>query len=265
MSERGSEPFHVVIPARYASQRLPGKPLVDIAGRPMVYWVVARALASGARSVTVATDNEQIADAVRSFGGQEVLTRPDHASGTDRIAEVADRLGWADNEIVVNLQGDEPGMSPALVCQVAQTLSLDTGAGVSTLGCPLESTAAWQDPNVVKVVRDQVGRALYFSRAAIPAVRDEQAAGFRPDARLVLRHLGLYAYRVASLRGFTAWSPDPLEEAEKLEQLRFLGNGIPIVVAEACEQTGRGVDTPADLALVRAEAEHWTDSPQRSL
>jgi len=241
-----SEPFIVVIPARFASTRLPGKPLADIGGRPMIAWVYERSSQSGAEAVIIATDDERIADASRAFGAAVELTAATHESGTDRIAEVAERLNWSDDQIVVNVQGDEPLLPSALVAQVAALLSSDEGAAVATLVTPIRSREEWQDPNLARVVVDRNGRALYFSRAPIPWPRD----GGTPPA---LRHVGLYAYRVGALKQLAATPPCELERVERLEQLRALWLGLGIAVAEACEVPPRGVDTAEDLDAARAE------------
>jgi 3-deoxy-manno-octulosonate cytidylyltransferase (CMP-KDO synthetase) len=241
-----NEPFIVVIPARFASTRLPGKPLADIGGRPMIAWVYERASQSGAEAVIVATDDERIADASRSFGATVELTAATHESGTDRIAEVAERLNWSDDQIVVNVQGDEPLLPSVLVAQVAALLSSDEGAAMATLVTPIRSRDEWQDPNLARVVVDRDGRALYFSRAPIPWPRD----GGMPPA---LRHVGLYAYRVGALKQLAATPPCDLERVERLEQLRALWLGMKIAVAEACEMPPRGVDTAEDLDAARAE------------
>jgi 3-deoxy-manno-octulosonate cytidylyltransferase (CMP-KDO synthetase) len=239
-----AQDFIAVIPARFGSSRLPGKPLADIDGRPMIAWVYERAQQSGASDVLVATDDERIAAACREFGAAVELTSANHESGTDRIAEVAERLEWADDQIVVNVQGDEPLLPPALISQVAVLLGQDPDAGVATLVTPVLSRDEWQDPNLARVIVDRNGRALYFSRAPIPWPRD----GGTPPA---LRHIGLYAYRVDALKQIAATSPCELEQVERLEQLRALWLGMKIVVAEACEVPPRGVDTEADLDAVR--------------
>lgn len=240
-----SENFRVVIPARYASSRLPGKPLADVAGKPMISRVCERALASGAAEVCVATDDERIATAVRDTGASVELTSADHESGTDRIAEVAERRQWPGDTIVVNVQGDEPLIPPELVSQVAGVLRSDVEASVATLVTPIDSEDEWRDPNVVRVVVDRDNRALYFSRAPIPWPRD----GTMPHAD---RHIGLYAYRVSALLELAATPPCDLEQIEKLEQLRALWLGMKIAVAEAVEVPPRGVDTQADLERARA-------------
>lgn len=238
--------FSVVIPARLGSTRIPDKPLADIAGKPMVVRVWELACQSGADEVIVATDNERIGEACSSAGARWQLTRADHASGTDRIAEVASQLGWSDERIVVNLQGDEPAMPVANVAQVAQLLS-DSNADIATLAVPVESEQDWQNPAVVKVVIDQAGRAMYFSRAPIPHSRDEADA--QPPAT-ALRHLGLYSYRVAALQRLTSQPTCPLERIERLEQLRALWLGMSIQVANAAQVPPPGVDTAADLAAM---------------
>lgn len=241
-----TDDFIAVIPARYASSRLPGKPLADIGGRPMIEWVHERAAASGARTVVVATDDERIAEACRRFGAAVELTRPDHASGTDRVAELAERLGWDDRQIVVNVQGDEPLVPSAAIAQVARLLAERPQAAIATLATPVVSVREWRDPNVVKVITDKDGWALYFSRAPIPHVREGGA--WPAFAR---RHVGLYAYRAGSLKALAAVAPCPLEETERLEQLRALWLGQRIVVADTVEALPRGVDTEEDLAAVR--------------
>lgn len=238
--------FTVVIPARYASTRLPGKALADIAGRPMIYWVHRQALASGADEVIVATDDERIAAAVETFGGRAELTGGQHVSGTDRIAELAARLGWSTQRIVVNVQGDEPLLPSKLPAQVAGLLGDRPEASIATLTTAFVSQAEFEDPNTAKVVVDAKGFALYFSRAPIPHTADGR---FPAQAR---RHIGIYAYRVGSLRELTAAPPAPLERLERLEQLRALHLGLKIAVAEAVEVPAHGVDTPADLEAVRA-------------
>lgn len=244
--------FRIVIPARYGSARLPGKPLMKIAGRPMLQWVHERALSSAAAEVLVATDDERIAAAARGFGAQVAMTAPTHLSGTDRIAEVAQGAGWKDEDIVVNLQGDEPMMPAALLDQVADLLEQHPGAHIATLASRMASLAAMLDPNVVKVVTDATGRALYFSRAPIPWSRDTAPAGIasqrdHPGAR---RHIGLYAYRVAALRRLAMLAPSLLEQIEKLEQLRALEHGMEIRVADARMAPGPDVNTAEDLARV---------------
>lgn len=245
--------FRVVIPARYASTRLPEKVLAPIAGKPMIRWVVEVALRSKATEVIVATDDERIAAAVGS-GASVVMTRADHVSGTDRIAEVAANRRWPDEEIVVNVQADEPQLPPALIDQAAELLASDPKAALATLSTPIVSVKELLDPNVVKVVAGNDRAALYFSRAPIPWCRDGAQDGLLSQTRFdgAQRHLGIYAYRVGDLRRLTALPPSSLETTEKLEQLRALQAGMRIVVTEACVLPGVGVDTPEDLERVRA-------------
>ncbi len=247
--------FHVVIPARYASQRLPGKPLVSIAGRPMIQHVHERAVESGAARVVVATDDARIAAAVEQFGGEVCMTSSDHTSGTDRISEVVQTLGWSDDALVVNLQGDEPLMPPTLLHQVADVLEMHAKADMATLAAPLDEPDQLFDSHVVKVVSDHDGYALYFSRATIPWKRDEfdPKAAVRPEwLPGVFRHLGIYAYRVGFLKGYSDLTVAPIERMESLEQLRVLWHGGRIAVGTARELPPSGVDTAADLEKVRA-------------
>ncbi len=241
--------FRVVIPARHGSSRLPGKPLLPLAGRPMIEHVHRLALASGADEVLVATDDERIRDACRAFGAEVEMTSPDHPSGTDRIAEVAGCRGWPDDAVIVNLQGDEPLLPPQLVLQVATLLLDDPSADLGTLCAPIGSLEEFLDPNVVKLVTQRDGSALYFSRAPIPWCRDGAASGLSSQQRHdgALRHLGLYAYRSAALRRLAAAPPTELERLERLEQLRALQIGLRILVAPAVAEPGPGVDTPEDL------------------
>ncbi|MFO1427150.1 MAG: 3-deoxy-manno-octulosonate cytidylyltransferase [Steroidobacteraceae bacterium] len=241
--------FHVVIPARHGSVRFPGKPLAPLLGRPMLQWVHERASASRAASVTIATDDARIAAAAQGFGAAVRMTRADHASGTDRIAEVAALERWDDAAIVVNVQGDEPGIPPAVIDQVAQLLGVHADADIATLATPVTGLEQFLDPNAVKVVADLEGRALYFSRAPIPWSRDGAAAGLASQQRWqgARRHLGIYAYRVGALRRLAQLPPAALEETEKLEQLRALANGLRIRVADAIEVPGPDVNTPEDL------------------
>lgn len=236
--------FTVVIPARLGSSRLPGKPLADIHGRPMLAWVYQRASLSGAAEIIVATDDRRVVDACAAFGARALLTRDDHASGTDRIAEVAERCGWEDDHIVVNVQGDEPLIPPVLISQAAELAARDRDAAIATLVTPIFTEEERRNPNVVKVVLDRQGRALYFSRAPIPWPRD----GGMPQS---FRHVGIYAYRVSALRVLTAAGPCVLEEVEKLEQLRALWLGLGIAVAEAVEIPPPGVDTEEALREAR--------------
>ncbi len=252
--------FRAVIPARYASTRLPGKPLADIAGRPMIQYVHERVVASGAAEVLIATDDERVARACAGFGAEVQMTLASHLSGTDRLAEVATRRGWSDADVVVNVQGDEPLLPAALVGQAASLLGADPGADIATLGVPIESLQEFLDPSVVKVVCRADGRALYFSRAPIPWHRDGAtgAVATQTDFSGAWRHLGIYAYRVGALKRLAAAPPAPLELAEKLEQLRALQLGMAIVVGEAVERPGPGIDTPEDLERVRRQlASRW--------
>lgn len=246
--------FQVVIPARYASTRLPGKPLLDIAGKSMIQHVYERALASGAEQVLVATDDERIAQAVEDFGGSFCMTSPVHSSGTERVAEVARLQSWSDQEIVVNVQGDEPLIPPGLIRQVADSLDREAEAQVSTLCERIHQAADLFDPHLVKVVRDARDFALYFTRASVPWDRDAFAVNTSelPERSEHFRHIGLYGYRCGFLKQYVAWPACPLEVMESLEQLRVLWHGAKIHVAEALESPGHGVDTPTDLERVRA-------------
>lgn len=247
-------PFRVVIPARYASTRLPGKPLADIAGKPMVVHVVEAAQKSGATEVIVATDDVRVRDAVAAHGHAVTLTRTDHPSGTDRIAEVAQQFGWSDDDIVVNVQGDEPLIEPALVAAVAHALENDRAAAIATAAQAITDIAEFMNPNVVKVVTAASGRALYFSRAPIPWPRDDFAVKQMrlPVDFMPRRHIGLYAYRVSFLHRYGALEPAPIEQWEALEQLRALWHGLPIQVIDCAHPPASGVDTPDDLRRVRA-------------
>lgn len=237
--------FVVVIPARYASQRLPGKPLREIAGKPMLQHVFERGNESGASEVIVATDDDRIAAAAASFGAKCLLTSADHQSGTDRLAEVARSEGWPDDMIIVNLQGDEPLMPPELIDQCA-TLLDDADADVATLASPIRSDEDFNNPNVVKTVLDDEGFALYFSRAAIPYSRTEEAC--RQARESALHHHGIYAYRNDVLQKIVAAEQSPLEISERLEQLRALSLGMKIKVGVPATRPGPGVDTEEDLA-----------------
>jgi 3-deoxy-manno-octulosonate cytidylyltransferase (CMP-KDO synthetase) len=248
--------YRVVIPARHAASRLPGKPLLPLAGRPMVQWVYESARRSRAAEVIVATDDERIAAAVRTFGGEVAMTAASHPSGTDRIAEVARARGWQAGDIVVNVQGDEPLLPHELIDQVAMLLALHAQSDIATLAVPVVSLEAFLDPNVVKVVTGAAQRALYFSRAPIPWCRD----GVRTEARFYAgarRHIGLYAYRVRALLQMASLPPSPLEALEKLEQLRALEHGMDVRVADAAVLPGPDVNTPADVeraaALLQAQ------------
>lgn len=244
--------FSVVIPARYGSTRLPGKPLLDIAGKPMVQRVWEQARSSGADEVIVATDDERIERIAREFGATVCMTDANHPSGTDRLQQVATLQGWEDGRIVVNVQGDEPLIPPALIDQVAANLAEHSVAGIATLCEPIESYAELTNPNAVKVVSDVNGLALYFSRATIPWPREpfSQDPGSMPQGQWY-RHIGIYAYRTAFLHRYVAWAPAPLEQLEQLEQLRALYHGERIHVAPSVEKVPAGVDTPGDLETVR--------------
>ncbi|MDE0659392.1 MAG: 3-deoxy-manno-octulosonate cytidylyltransferase [Gammaproteobacteria bacterium] len=241
--------YRVVIPARYGSTRLPGKPLVDIAGKPMIVRVAEQALRSKAAQVVVATDDARVVDAMRGSGAEAVLSRGDHRSGSDRVMEVA--TAWPDDEVVVNVQGDEPLIPPVVIDQVAGLI--DDQCDVATLSEPITEPADVFDPNIVKVVADRCGRALYFSRAPIPWHREGFSDGPPPQiGTLWQRHIGIYAYRVGALRAFVSYPASRLEEIEALEQLRLLDHGHAIALGAAKAPVPGGVDTPADLNRVRA-------------
>jgi 3-deoxy-manno-octulosonate cytidylyltransferase (CMP-KDO synthetase) len=248
-------PFTVLIPARLASTRLPDKPLADIAGLPMVVRVARRAMESRAESVVVAGDDARIVAACQAHGVRALLTRTDHASGSDRLAEACTQLGLADEAIVVNVQGDEPLIEAALIDAVAQTLAEHPDAAMSTAAHAIDSPEEFNNPNVVKTVLDANGNALYFSRAPIPwwrdgfAVNGTQAVPLSPPA---LRHIGIYGYRASFVRGFPSLPPAPVEATEALEQLRALWHGHRIAVHVSSHAPGPGIDTPEDLARVRA-------------
>jgi 3-deoxy-manno-octulosonate cytidylyltransferase (CMP-KDO synthetase) len=244
--------FHVVIPARFGSTRLPGKPLLQIGGRPLIQWVWQSAVASGAASVLVATDDERIRDAAAKFAADCVMTSADHASGTDRIAEAARARGLPADAIVVNLQGDEPAMPAGVISSVAQALCEAAGRDMCTAVAPIQSLEEFLDPNCVKALRARDGRALYFSRAPVPWPRDDMSAGRPTSYAGAWRHIGIYAYRVRSLLQFAAWPPTPLETTEKLEQLRALEHGMHIHLLALAQAPPAGVDTPEDLERVRA-------------
>jgi len=233
--------FRIVIPARHASLRLPGKPLRDINGKPMIEWVYLAARQTEASAVVVATDDQRIADVVSSFGGSVCLTDAGHRSGSDRILEVTRKLGWSEDAIVVNLQGDEPLMPAVNISQVAQLLA-DHECDIATLHKPIDAEAA-RDPNLVKLVVDKHGKALYFSRSVIPFDRSGEADRY-------LGHIGIYAYRVGFLEVFSQLPPAELELAESLEQLRALANGYLIHSAFALANPGPGIDTEQDLVRV---------------
>jgi 3-deoxy-manno-octulosonate cytidylyltransferase (CMP-KDO synthetase) len=246
--------FRIVIPARYASSRLPGKVLLPLAGKPMLQWVYERACATRAAAVVIATDDERVAAAARTFAKQVIMTGAGHLSGTDRVAEVAGRLGWGDREIVVNAQGDEPLLPPQLLQQVASLLAQYAQADIATLATPIHNLADFLDPNVVKLVTNLQQRALYFSRAPIPWTRDGAPAGLGSQTQWhgARRHRGLYAYRVEALRRMASLPPSTLELSEKLEQLRALEAGFDIRVADCAVQPGPDVNTAEDYARVSA-------------
>lgn len=254
-----TESFRVVIPARYASTRLPGKPLAELQGIPMVVRVARQAERSGAEQVVVATDDERVLEAAAAAGCRVCLTRPDHASGSDRVMEVADREGWPEDAVVVNVQGDEPLVPPAVIRQVAELLLSSSDTGVATLCEPIADLASVFDPNVVKAVSGAGGLALYFTRAPVPYARDgfqgpgsgEAPHGPVPEAGVWYRHIGIYGYRVATLRRFVGLPVGRLERVEALEQLRLLEHGIAIRLAAAVAPVPGGVDTEADLRRVR--------------
>lgn len=248
-----SSAFTVVIPARFASTRLPGKPLQLIAGKPMIQWVWEQACKSSAERVVVATDDPRIVEACQGFGAQALLTRDDHNSGTDRLAEVASQLGLAADAIVVNVQGDEPLIPPSVIDQVAANLAAHTEASMATLAEPIEDVQTLFNPNVVKVVTDLNGLALTFSRATLPWARDAFAKSHEhlPEGVPYRRHIGIYAYRAGFLHDFVSWGPCWLENTESLEQLRALWHGVRIHVADALEAPPTGVDTAEDLERVR--------------
>ena len=248
-----SSDYVIVIPARQASERLPGKMLRPIGGKPMIQWVWEAAQRAGAAEVVVATDDETIAETVRAFGGEAEMTRLDHTSGSDRIAECAERRGWSDDQLVVNLQGDEPEMPAEVLEQVADLLRSAPEAAVASLYWPITDANEVRDPNAVKVVVSEQGRALYFSRAVMPHPRGRESVEAALAAGIPWRrHLGLYAYRLGALRDFTTWTPGVLEQTEKLEQLRFLENGREIRIEQACTHIPPGVDTEQDLERARA-------------
>ena len=257
-------PFVVAIPARFAATRLPGKPLRLLAGEPLVLHVARRALAAGAAEVWVAADDGRIADAQAGSGVRFAMTSPDHDSSSDRVAGCAAIAGWADDAVVVNLQGDEP-FAPAAGIREAARVLVDSGAEMATLAAPVEDAATLADPNAVKLVRSAGGDALYFSRAPVPWPRDawaDAAARDRlPPGGHWLRHIGIYAYRAAFLRRFAALAPTPLERTESLEQLRALEHGFRIAVGITPEPFPPGVDTPADLE--RAERRLAAGEPRQ--
>ncbi len=248
--------FHVVIPARFASTRLPGKPLLQIAGKPMIVRVAEQAAKSGAQQIWIATDHQPIIAAVHQHGFKACLTHAHHASGTDRIAEVVEQHNWADETIVVNVQGDEPLMPPELIRAVAQHLHDHPECSIATACHPIHDEAPMRNPNIVKVVLDKDGNALYFSRAPIPYPRDIFAQGASlPENLTVLRHIGIYAYRAGFLRAFRQLEPAAIERVEALEQLRALWHGYKIGVTVTTDAPPGGVDTEADLHAARSTFE----------
>lgn len=246
--------FKVVVPARYASTRLPAKPLLDLGGKPMVARVAERAVLSGAEEVWVATDHAEVQAAAERCGLSVLLTRADHPSGTDRLAEVVELRGWDDDTIIVNVQGDEPLIDPALIAQTARQLA-DSGADIATVAHPISDAADFFNPNIVKVVCTAAGDALYFSRAPIPYARDhfarEAGGETLPEGMPAYRHVGLYAYRARFLRAYARLAPSPLERFEALEQLRALWHGFRISVAISDHLPPAGVDTPEDAERMR--------------
>lgn len=244
--------FVVVIPARYASSRLPGKPLADIGGKSMIERVYQQALQSGAGRVVVATDDQRVAAAVDAFGGEVCMTRAEHNSGTERLAEVVSKLGLAADTVVVNVQGDEPFIPPLIIRQVAQNLAAQQKARMATLAVPLSDAAEIANPNIVKVVSDKDGYALYFSRSVIPYDRDGVASN--DLAQHYRRHIGIYAYRAGFIQQYVSWPASTLEQIESLEQLRVLWHGEAIHVDTALQTPAVGVDTAEDLAQARRYA-----------
>ncbi|QKJ86614.1 3-deoxy-manno-octulosonate cytidylyltransferase [Paramixta manurensis] len=242
--------FVAIIPARFASTRLPGKPMVDIHGKPMVVHVMERARESGASQVIVATDHPDVAAAVTAAGGEVCMTRADHHSGTERLAEVIDRYQFSDETVIVNVQGDEPMVPPVIIRQVAENL-IGSQVGMATLAVPIETAEEAFNPNAVKVVMDARGYALYFSRATIPWDRERFAHSRQQIGETFLRHIGIYAYRAGFIRRYVTWEPSQLEQIELLEQLRVLWYGEKIHVDVAKAIPSVGVDTPEDLQRVR--------------
>ncbi|GAB7219809.1 3-deoxy-manno-octulosonate cytidylyltransferase [Vibrio comitans] len=243
--------FTVIIPARYQSTRLPGKPLADICGKPMIEHVYRQAIQAGADQVIIATDDQRVADVATEFGGTVCMTSPDHESGTERLAEVVEKMGIAPDHIVVNVQGDEPLIPPVVIAQVADNLAAST-APMATLGVAIEDAEEAFNPNAVKVVTDNQGYALYFSRATIPWDRDQFAGDKAQLKQPLMRHIGIYAYRAGFIKKYINWAPSALEKIESLEQLRVLWYGEKIHVALAKQTPPPGVDTPEDLEAVRA-------------
>ncbi len=253
--------FHVLIPARYASTRLPGKPLLAVGGRPLIQWTWERACGSGASSVIVATDDERIRAAAAGFGAEVAMTASTHASGTDRLAEAVRTRGFAAEDIVVNVQGDEPLIDPGLIDALAGQLESRPHIDIATAAVPIGTLEEFRDTNCVKVLCALDGRALYFSRAPVPWPRDAVADDRPAHPGGAWRHIGLYAYRVRSLLRFAAWPPTELEGIEKLEQLRALEHGMSIHVLKLDSAPPPGVDTPEDLERLRAFV---TQNPARN-
>jgi len=240
--------FVIVIPARYGSTRLPGKPLIDIQGKPMVLHVMERAREAGADRVIVATDHIEILQVIKSAGGEACFTSSEHSSGTERLAEVIEKYRFSDTDIIVNVQGDEPMIPPVIIDQVAKNLA-NTCLGMATLAAPITNKVDLMNPNVVKVVVNALGHALYFSRAPIPWKRDGLMT--EEKNRTALRHIGIYAYRVDFVRRYINWGKSPLEEIEKLEQLRVLWHGEKIHVDIVKKIPPQGIDSPEDLEKIR--------------
>ncbi|WP_257252928.1 MULTISPECIES: 3-deoxy-manno-octulosonate cytidylyltransferase [unclassified Endozoicomonas] len=258
MMSASTAPFTVVIPARFSSSRLPGKPLIDICGKPMIQHVYERACESQATRVIIATDDERIINAVEKFDAEACMTLAGHPSGTDRLQEVTRLYEMGDNEVIVNVQGDEPLIPAKVIDQVANNLIKTETAGAATLSEPVRNRADLFNPNVVKVVTDREGFALYFSRAPVPWARDEFAenGSSLPTVDIYRRHIGIYAYRVSLLNQYVQWEQSPVESVESLEQLRLLWNGHRIHVADAMETPPHGVDTEADLKVIRGLVEN---------
>ncbi|KAK3239167.1 hypothetical protein CYMTET_50887 [Cymbomonas tetramitiformis] len=252
-SQSKTNGFIVIIPARYKSSRLPAKPLADIHGKPMIQWVVEKANRTGAKQVIVATDDERIEAAVKAFGGEVCMTSVDHNSGTERLAEVIDKYNIGDDEIIVNVQGDEPLIPPCNITQVAENLANNQDASMSTLAVKISEAEELFNPNAVKVLTDKTGYALYFSRASIPYDRDGWKTQ-NPVTKIkdgYLRHIGIYAYYAGFIKQYISWEPTELENIESLEQLRVLYHGKKIHVAVEAAESAAGVDTPEDLERVR--------------
>ena len=242
----------MIIPARYSASRLPGKPLLVLGDRPLIQWVWQCARGSGAASVTIATDDARVFDAAKAFGAEVEMTAAQHVSGTDRIAEVVRTKRFAPDDVIVNLQGDEPMMPSQVIREVAEALNSRPQIDITTAVAPIRSLAEFLDTSCVKALRDRQGHALYFSRAPVPWPRDSITARGPSRFTGAWRHIGIYAYRVRGLLQLASWPPSPLEEAERLEQLRALENGMRIHLLTLTEAPPAGVDTPADLERVRA-------------